>query len=245
MTKHKTTINPYIIITLLTVLLFVIQFLISRFGWLIAGLFDVSAIDPDGLFAGVSVHHIVTLFCSLALIALLSGIKGIRGFKLRPKYDSKGVKYTAVFCTAVLVYYIVTYLIEIHSHSVNTYDIAFNTRNVIGTLGFQLLLTGPSEEVCFRALPITLLLFYLNPDSKKDRIIAVVISAFLFGLGHIGVMTFSIPWFQVCYAFVFGLAFGFVQLKTNSIIYPMIMHSVSNLISVGSSYLYMYISGKS
>ena len=117
--------------------------------------------------------------------------------------------------------------------------------HIVNLENVQLLLTGPSEEVCFRALPITLLLFYLNPDSKKDRIIAVVISAFLFGLGHIGVMTFSIPWFQVCYAFVFGLAFGFVQLKTNSIIYPMIMHSVSNLISVGSSYLYMYISGKS
>ena len=61
----------------------------------------------------------------------------------------------------------------------------------------------------------------------------------LFGLAHINVFTFSVPVFQVCYAFILGIAYGFTFIRTKSVIYPMIMHSLSNVISVGGCYLYM------
>jgi hypothetical protein len=38
-----------------------------------------------------------------------------------------------------------------------TYDFTLDQRNVLGTLGFQLLLSGTSEEILYRALPITVL----------------------------------------------------------------------------------------
>ena len=61
----------------------------------------------------------------------------------------------------------------------------------------------------------------------------------LFAVAHIDLITFSIPWFQVCYAFVLGIAYGYTFIRTKSVIYPMIMHSMSNVISVGGCYLYM------
>ena len=238
MTKKLTGTKMCAAVIILTVLLFAVQYLSSRVGWLAADLFDFSAIDKDGLFAAVAVHHAVQLSCALAVIMVLHKF-GIKGFGLRPAYNAEGVRYTLIFCLVLLAYYIATYIIGGYLHSINTYDYELTPVNVAGTLGFQLFLSGPSEEVLFRSLPITLMLYFMDPDDKKHRITAVVIAAFLFGLGHINLITFSVPWFQVCYAFVLGLAYGFVLLKTNSVIYPMIMHSMSNVISVGGCYLYM------
>ena len=49
-------------------------------------------------------------------------------------------------------------------------------------------------------------------------------------------------WFQCKYggAFVLGLAYGYTFIKTKTAVYPMIMHSMSNVISVGGCYLYMH-----
>lgn len=69
--------------------------------------------------------------------------------------------------------------------------------------------------------------------------IAVISAAILFGLAHINIFTFSVPVFQVCYAFVLGIIYGITFIKTKSVIYPMIMHSLSNVISAGGCYLYM------
>ena len=80
----------------------------------------------------------------------------------------------------------------------------------------------------------------LKDDNKTNKVLAVVLSAFLFGLAHINVFNFSVSWFQVCYAFVLGLVYGYTFIKTKTAVYPMIMHSMSNVISVGGCYLYMH-----
>ncbi len=61
--------------------------------------------------------------------------------------------------------------------------------NIIGQLSFQLLLSGPSEELIFRAFAITMLALVI-----KDRVFngkasaANIIAAVIFGLAH---MSFS------------------------------------------------------
>ena len=87
-----------------------------------------------------------------------------------------------------------------------------------------------------------MLLSGLVPDSKKDNTKAVVIAAVLFGIAHIDILHLSFDPFQVCYAFVLGLFYGYTFIKTKSVIYPMTMHSMSNVISVGGCYLYMFLS---
>ena len=233
--------TKYVITAILIVVLFAVQFLFSRFGFFVSQLFDYSSWDPDDLFLQVSVHHIIQMLCALALIFALLKVKKIEGFNLKPRLDSKGIKDTVLFCAAITIYYLVIYIIGSFTNSINTYDYELNPTNVIGTLGFQLLLSGPSEEILFRSLPVTLLLSVLDPESKRDRAIAVISSAVLFGIAHIDVVTFSIPWFQVCYAFVLGIFYGYIFIRSKCVIYPMIMHSMSNVISVGGCYLYMVL----
>ena len=241
MEKNNQSGKKYLIAAVSVVVLFALQYLFSRLGGFISRLFDYSSIDSDGLFMQVSVHHIVQMVCALTVIFLLNRLAKISGFKLRPEYDPKGIKYTVIFCAVLLLYHLGAYTVGHFTQMIITYDYELNSTNVIGTLGFQLLLSGPSEEIVFRSLPVAFLIYVLKPDSRKDRVIAIVSASVLFGLAHIDFSTLTIPWFQVCYAFILGLAYGFVLVRTKSIIYPMIMHSMSNVISVGGCYLYMLI----
>ncbi|MDY3844223.1 MAG: CPBP family intramembrane glutamic endopeptidase [Ruminococcus sp.] len=229
----------YLLLAVLIAVLVAVQFLFSRIGWYIATLFDCSSIDSDNLFAQVSIHHIVQAILAITAIFLLYKFKKIEGFKLQPKYDAQGIKYTVIFCAVLVLYYLIIYVIGSFTQTINTYNYELNHTNVIGTLGFQLFLSGSSEEILFRSLPITLLLYVLKSNSRKDEMIAVFSAAMLFGLAHINVFTFSVPLFQVCYAFVLGIVYGITFIKTKSVIYPMIMHSLSNVISVGGCYIYM------
>lgn len=231
----------YAITAILIVALFGVQFILSRFGFFISQLFDYSSLDPDDIFVQVSVHHIIQMICALILILIIKRTKRIEGFNLRPRPDSKGIKDTVLFCVGIIIYYLAIYIVGSITYSINTYDYELNAVNVMGTLGFQLLLSGPSEEILFRSLPITVLLSVLDPDSKRDRAVAVISAAALFGIAHINVYTFAIPWFQVCYAFVLGIFYGYTFIRSKSVIYPMIMHSMSNVISVGGCYLYMVL----
>ena len=241
MSVESSSHTKYVITAVLFVMLFLVQLLFSRFGFFISQMFDYSSLDPDNLFLQVSVHHIIQMPCALVLIFIIRKVKKIDGFNLRPYFDSKGIKDTVLFCAAIIVYYLVIYIVGLFTNTINTYDYELNPTNVIGTLGFQLLLSGPSEEILFRSLPITVLLSVLDPEDKRDRAIAVISAAILFGVAHINVFTFSVPWFQVCYAFVLGIFYGYTFIRSKSVIYPMIMHSMSNVISVGGCYLYMLL----
>ena len=239
MEEEKKSLNKYLVAAVLTAALFCVQLLFSRLGGITAALPDYSRIDPDGVYALVSVHHIVQMLLALAAIFTIKIFMKGAFFKLRPSKDGKGVIYTLIFTVILLVYYLIVYSVGAYRGTINRYGYELSPLNVLGSLGFQLLLSGPSEEILFRSLPITVLMFVLDPDSRKDRAIAVVAAAVLFGLAHINFFAFQVSWFQVCYAAVLGLAYGFTFVRTRSVIYPMLMHSLSNVISVGGCYLYM------
>ncbi len=223
----------------ITAVIFIIQYVFSFIGGHISGLFDYSVIDSDDLFMRISVHHIVQMLCAVMLIIILNRSCKIKGFKLQPEFDAKGLKYTVIFCSVIAVYYLTIYIIGSITDTINVYDYELNKINITGHLAFQLLISGPSEEILFRALPIAVYIHFLRSDSKKNRVIAVVLSALLFAAAHINFRELTVSWFQVCYAFALGLAYGFVLVRSKSVVYPMIMHSVSNVVSVGGCYLYM------
>ena len=224
----------------LTVALFLVQLGISRLSWLMAEMLPDFRYDPDGLYFRLSVHHILQMLLAFLLIFGLNKAKSISGFNLAPKYSSLGIKHTLVFCAVMVAFYSVVYIVGSFTKTISTYNYELNAVNIAGTIGFQLLLSGPSEEILFRSLPVTLFLFVLKDDNKTNNVLAVVLSAFLFALAHINVFEFSFSWFQICYAFVLGLIYGYTFIKSKSAVYPMIMHSMSNVISVGGCYLYMH-----
>ena len=239
---NKTVKSEYLHIFILTSVIFLYQDIIDKIGWKFAALFDYSPIDKDGIFMAVSVHHIFMLLISLGIMYILYKKKGL-DFKIKPQKDKIGIKYTVLYCTAVLVYYILGYIIGIMTNSVAVYDYELNAVNVMGTLGFQLFLSGTAEEMVFRALPLVCLKNVCNKSGRFLDIMILFLTSLLFAAAHIN---FNVPisaqWVGVLYAFVNGAAYGFVFLRSESVIYPMIMHNVSNLISVGGCYLYMILS---
>ena len=228
-------------VTGLTLAVFIFQYTAMSFASYFVRFFHFANIDKDGLFMSLSVHHIVQMVIGLMGIVAISSHFKAKEFMLKPKYNKKGVAYTLIFIVLLGAYYVIIYGIGYFTRTITVYDYELNTTNVLGTLGFQLFLSGPSEEILFRALPIAVYMHFLNKKSKADNWIAIILASLLFAIAHINFKEFTFSWFQLCYAFVLGIAYGFTLRKSKSVIYPMIMHSISNVLSVGGCYIYMML----
>lgn len=223
--------------------LFLIQVLAGKSGWVVADLFSYDSVDPDHLFARLSVHHIVQMLIALAIITVLSKlIKADFGFHLGDRKE--GLRYflvfTAVIALIALIYHILMYV----TGQAQAYGFPLTQKNLLGTLGFQLFLSGTSEEVLYRALPVTVFVYVFgrNIRIKWDITLEVVLASFLFTAAHIkwSLLPFSIDFIpsQLFYAFAMGVVNGIVYQQSRSILYPMLMHSISNVLMVGTGYLF-------
>lgn len=90
---------------------------------------------------------------------------------------------------------------------------------------YGIIIAPIKEEIIFRNVIIDRLRRY-------GSTFAIFYSALLFGLYHGDI-------FQSLYTFGLGIAFGYILLKTNRIIYPIIYHSISNLITL-TPYLFKF-----
>lgn len=223
----------------------------------IASLFNYSRIDPNGVFMWISVHHIAqALFFIIFMIIFHFVYK--KWFKKND--DSKhvsfgfgwgnrklGIKYVYMFTLVFIGYTIVGFAIVLISNTFQHPWYPINLRNTLGYLGFQLFLSGPSEEILFRAFGITMLALVWNKRIFKGYVsVANIITAIIFGLAHIGftLVPFELRYstFQVFYAFALGLIYGDCYEKTGSVYYPMALHSISNVIAVGATILVAILS---
>lgn len=226
------------------ILLSIVQFFSGKLGWTVADLFSYDSVDPNGLFARLSVHHLSQMLIVLAIILIIRIVIRVDfGFHLGDR--KTGMRFFLIFTGAIaviaLVYHILMYVID----QPITYAYSLTRRNVLGTLGFQLLLSGPSEEILYRALPVTLLVYVFgkNIHINRDITLEVVLASLLFTAAHIKwtVSPFSITelnLFGLVYAFAMGILNGFVYQKSRSILYPILMHSISNVLMVGTGYLF-------
>ena len=240
-------------VPIMVLFIFVFQQFASGIGRLVAGLFTYDRIDPYNLFAWVSVHHIVQMIIALMAIGILVKVKNL-DFGFRLGNVKVGLEHILNFSIFLFIYVIVFYIITFVFFSFSAPNHPLNLTNVAGRLGFQLLLSGPSEEILFRALPITLLAYCLKSSkfitvnkkiagvSSFDVSLETVIVAVLFAIAHIGweINPFSITHLyvhQLILSFVFGIFYGVAYQKSKSVIYPMIMHSMSNVVIVGARYV--------
>lgn len=231
-----------ICLALTAICLFVVQTLAAKAGSLVAGSFHYAPLDPDELFLPLCVHHTVQALIALILIFALVKLKKLP-FYLAPRRSEVGIKYTVIFLAVILAYAILFHIVGYKLGTIAPYDYELNARNCFGYLGFQLLFSGPAEELLFRALPIAVLC--LHDTKREHKWTAILIASVLFGIAHIGwsfnPFTLSASWFQVAYALILGIAYGITYLKSKSILYPMLMHSMSNVMMVGVGYLLYYL----
>ncbi len=229
----------YLFITIL--FLFVVQTFASKIGGFVAGLFNYATIDKDSTFMSISVHHIIQMMVALLIMFIIGKKKELK-FCLKPKVNKSGILYTSIFAIVILIYVLISYVVGYAIGSIAPYEYDLNTVNILGTLGFQLLLSGTSEEILFRALPITVLGGSICKDNKKIYAFEIILASVLFSIAHIKwtifPFTLSFSWFQLIYAFILGTAYGVTYIKSKSIIYPMIMHGLSNFFMVGIGYIF-------
>lgn len=225
------------------ILLLVMQIVLGKTGHLVAGLIPYQQIDPFGSFAEISIHHAVELLIALALILVLSKLLTL-DFYFQLGEKKTGFKYLTVFTAVFAVITIAQHSFMALNNQLPVYTFPLDGRNIIGTLGFQLLLSGPAEEVVFRALPIILLTraFGKSIEIKSSVTLEVVLASLLFAFAHVNwsliPLTFEADYFQIVYAFVLGTIQGIAYQRTRSILYPVLMHSFSNVLMVGGGYVF-------
>ena len=77
---------------------------------------------------------------------------------------------------------------------------------------------------------------------KGSVTLEVILASLLFAFAHVSwslsPLHFKADIFQVIYAFVLGTIQGIAYQRTRSILYPMLMHSISNVFMVGGGYLF-------
>jgi len=208
-----------------------------RLGSLVADLFDYSNIDPDGAFMWISVHHIVqTIIVMLLALIIIKSLKIKFHLGLGDKVE--GIKYLKRFVLIFTVYTLISFTFVVLSGGFQPFQYPLNFRNISGYLGFQLLLSGPSEEFIFRAFAITLFAYLItNKRIHKHLSYAVLFAMIIFGIAHIGFsfnpFSMSYSMFQVIYAAVLGYFYGDCYEKSKSVVYPMIMHSFTNVLMMG------------
>ena len=218
---------------------------IPRLSGTIASLFNYQSIDPDGAFAWISVHHIAQALIFLMIILLANKFKPIDfGFGWGNK--AVGRKYVLLFTLIFGVGSLVSHLLVIQTGSFQPFEYPLNAVNMIGQMGFQLLLSGPSEELIFRAFAITMLGLFIKGRVFNGKVsVANMMAAVIFGLAHVGFsfapLAVSYHPFQVILSIVLGFFYGDCYEKSRSVYYPMIMHSISNVIMVGLTIIATFI----
>ncbi len=218
---------------------------IPRLAGLFADQFNYAGIDPDGAFAWISIHHIVQALFFLVVMLMLAKLKNFKfGFTLGDK--KVGLYFVRLFAIIFSIYMIVSLIIVYFTETFNTFPYPLTIRNILGQLGFQLFLSGPSEELIFRAFAITMLSLYIKGRFFNGKLSnANIIAAIIFALAHIrfGFFPFTMSYdpFQLVYAGGLGLVYGICYERSKSMIYPMIMHSMSNVIAVGVSIIAGFI----
>ncbi len=210
-----------------------------RLGGIAANQFDFAGIDPDGAFAWISVHHVVQ---ALIVLAIMLAIVRLRGVDFGFGWGDRriGFHFVRVFALIFLAYTVVSMAIVLAAGTFRTFPYPLTAANVTGQLAFQLFLSGPSEELIFRAFAITMLSTAFR-GAVRDRTVSLanILAAVIFALAHVGVsispLALSYDPFQLVYAGALGIVYGICYEKSGSVYYPMMMHSMSNVVAVGVS----------
>lgn len=198
---------------------------------------EYNTLDPDKAFVWISIRHTIQALIIALVMVILSKTKRI-DFHIGLGDKMRGIAYLKKFMVIFFAYTVIVFVITIITSSFSPFQFPLNARNILGYMGFQLLLSGPSEELIFRAFAITMFTLLISHKRLfKHLSYANLFAAIIFALAHIVIsfspfgLRYSLP--QLGLAFGLGLIYGDCYEKTKSIIYPMIMHSFTNVIMVG------------
>ena len=127
----------------------------------------------------LSVHHLVQAAVFLVFILVIRLFSPL-DFGLGWGRRKIGRRYVLRFTLIFSMYMIGSFALILITKSFQPFPFPLTAKNIIGYLGFQLLLTGPSEELIFRAFAITMLGLVRKEGSFQKvstaNIVAAVVS---------------------------------------------------------------------
>jgi hypothetical protein len=116
-----------------------------------------------------------------------------------------------------------------------TFRMSGSTAPYDATVG-EFLLVPLGEELLFRSVLLAALVELFRVGKVPHHIgWAVGVSALAFGMGHLGNLGYTETTFvllQVFVATVFGIVAGWVRVRTDSIVGPVLMHMTMNVVAV-------------
>ena len=165
-----------------------------------------------------------------AIFGSLSFLLLYRQFPLKAYYLTFSQNRSALRTGILLLLMVVAYRV----FAAFMYDgtAAWNTEEVL----FQATLPGLDEELAYRGIMLGLLVQALRPTMRVGRwnlgSPAVLVTALLFGLIHGFAITDSYALqfrtYAFCYTTLVGLLYGWVTVRSGSILLPLLTHNLAN-----------------
>jgi membrane protease YdiL (CAAX protease family) len=200
-------------------------------------------LDPDGSFLYISIHHVFQALFAVVFIALIRTRMNSTwsDFGFNTNQWRFAIKRVMQFC---LFWFIlqgsIAVFIMLSGNSPAPFNFPLTVQNFLGYFLFQVLLSGTSEEILFRALVIIPMLYVgkrAGYSDKSNSIIAVVVSILIFMIAHVKISfnPFEISNFslmQQITVITFGGFYAYLLLKTKSLIGPILAHNWLNGIIV-------------
>lgn len=227
---------------------------ISKFSFYLADLIypSLKYLDSANAFLYITIHHIFQGVIALLLIYVVSLFRKISliDFGLNMNQWKYSVKRVIQFA---FVWWIIQLSVGYYMMSSGTvgdlFSFELNVKNYVGYFLFQILLSGTSEELLYRALLIGLLIYIgkqLGFSKKINITFAILTSLTAFIIGHVSYTLFpfailSYNVLQLLTVVIFGGFEAFLFIKTKSVFGPILAHNVLNGIIVLSSLILAFI----
>lgn len=217
----------------------------------VAGVMATSAMvalvpPPWNAQSWLSVTVLELFFLAFALIGIAIASRAVRGFDSALRWPP-GRSYVGaallIGCAFGLIMLVADYWPQFVQGQPPDAPYEMTPVGAAGWLGFELLLSGPAEETMFRGLLLGLLVLWLPGRLRVFRFevsVAGVLIALLFSLAHISSFwesPLSLALGQQIYAVALGILYAWLRERSQSLLAPMIAHSVSNFVEVGLVYL--------
>ena len=199
----------------------------------------VSNWDPDQCFLIISVHHVFQAVIAFAVILVLSLLfrKSLSEFGFNSNAFRYSIRSVLIFSGVWFVFQMAASILVSHLTGLDA-SLAYplTLRNFTGNFLFELLLSGTSEEILFRAMTIPPMLGFFRTFLRREPVAwgaAIGVATLTFTLAHISfnLNPFTITHLniaQLITCVVFGVYYGLLMKKTGSILGPMLAHNLLN-----------------
>jgi uncharacterized protein len=198
----------------------------------------LNLLDPQKWFAFITLHHIIQAGCALILILCFKKLLNLpwADFGFQKQGFKEGLKFALVFTVVWIIAQAIVGSILIITQQVSVvYPLPTSFKSALGYQLFQWLLSGTSEELLYRALPIPLIIVALKSlkITSNQKLIIIFITTLSFMVGHVGytLNPFQIVYFntwQMLTVIAFGVAYAINFMKYKNIFAVMIMHNILN-----------------